>query len=269
MITINQLRSIIKTNPEPEKWLDPINKFFKKYDIETVDQMAGFLAQTSHESSDFTSLNENMSYSATRLMKVWPKRFPSLEVANHFAKNPEKLANQVYSDRMGNGSPESGDGWRFKGRGIKQLTGRYNYTEFGKTVDMTAEEAVAYVATISGAVESACWFWKTNNLNAVAHDIIKMTKIINGGLINIEDRKARYIRAKSILGSLEVKSENGIILKIGSKGSLVKSVQSKLDLTPDGSFGPNTELQVKKWQEKVGYSITGSLTQKQIDEILE
>jgi len=187
------------------------------------------------------------------------------------------IANYVYMDefrkyKMGN--TEEGDGWRFRGRGLKQLTGRENYTRFGKSIGMSAEEAAEYVATPGGAVESACWFWDANNLNAIADtdDVVKMTKKINGGTIGLQDRQQRYTKAMKILGAepsrdmgisthedenMELDMDDIGILRRGSRGEGVKLMQEALGLIADGIFGPGTERSLKTWQDKNGLTADG------------
>jgi len=194
--------------------------------------------------------------------------------AAEYARNPEKIANRVYNDefrkyKMGNTQP--GDGWRFRGRGLKQLTGRENYTGFGKFMGMSAEEAAEYVATPKGAVESACWFWDTKKLNNIADtdDVVKMTKIINGGNIGLADRQARYKKAMEVFGNpvsiaeahddddndMDV-SDIGTLRK-GSKGEGVKMMQEALGVGADGAFGPGTERALKAWQAANGLTADG------------
>ena len=261
MITLDQLKKIIPTNKEPEAWLDVLLEVLPKYGIDTPMRLAGFLAQTAHESADYKLLEENRNYSAAQLQKTWPKRFDA-STASQFARKPEAIANKVYSDRMGNGSAASGDGWRFRGRGIKQLTGRDNYTAFGKSVGMTAEKAAEYLTTKKGAVESAAWFWKTNNLNRFADvgDIIGLTKAINGGDIGLADRKKRYESAKKVLSSVSafpttvndqitdsVTQPVNRTLRRGDRGDDVAALQKALNLKPDGIFGVGTEATLKSW----------------------
>src|SRR6056300_1194764 len=193
-ITAEQLKAMIPGNQETEAWAKELNKAFKKYDIDTPERIAGFISQAGHESNDFKAVEENLKYSEKALNSVFGRYFgEGKRDAAEYARNPEKIANYVYMDEYRSkkgalGNTEEGDGWRFRGRGLKQLTGRNNYAAFGKTVDMTAEEAAEYVATPKGAVESACWFWDTNKLNAIADkkDIVAMTKKINGGTIGLE-----------------------------------------------------------------------------------
>jgi putative chitinase len=175
-----------------------------KYEINTVDRVAGFLAQCGHESMGFTALKENLNYSAKALDAVFGKYFKRAgRDANAYARQPEKIANIVYANRMGNGSEASGDGWKYRGRGAIQLTGKDNYTSFAKSIDKSLDETIAYLETMDGAIESACWFWKSRKLNEYCdkRDIVTLTKRINGGTNGLADRKAHYDKALKVLGS--------------------------------------------------------------------
>jgi putative chitinase len=185
-----------------EKWLDPLNETFQKYDINTPVRQAFFIGQCAHESGNFKILEENLHYSATRLMAVWPSRFPSLVVANQYANNPEKIANYVYAGRLGNGNEESGDGWRYHGRGLIQLTGKENYDNCGKGLSINLINQPNLLVEPQYAALSAGWFWNKKGLNALAdvQDYDTMTKRINGGLIGLDDRKAKIAKAISVLG---------------------------------------------------------------------
>lgn len=267
MITLEQLQAIIPTNRSPDHWHGPLVDMFKKYDITTVNRIAGFLAQCAHESRDFTALEENLNYSASALYRVFGRRYFRSEAhAREYHRQPEKIANYVYMDenrsrRGALGNTQPGDGWRFRGRGIKQITGRNNYTAFGKSVGMSAEEAAEYIATPKGALESACWFWSTNGLNryADANDIVGMSKRINGGTIGLNDRKRRYARAKAILngGASTSSKPSNRTLRKGAKGNDVKRMQSMLGIAADGIFGAGTEAAVKKWQAANGLVADG------------
>lgn len=192
--TEQKLAKCLARNKNISTLFDTFNNVLPKYEITSVERVAAFLAQCGHESADFTILKENLNYSAEGLTKVFPKRFPSLAVAQPYNRNPEKIANKIYSDRMGNGSEASGEGFKFRGRGAIQLTGKENYSKFANSIGKSLDEAVAYCETLDGAIESACWFWKTNNLNALADktDIVALTKRINGGTIGLEDRKHHF-----------------------------------------------------------------------------
>jgi putative chitinase len=249
----------------PEDLAEALTEQFEKYEINTVNRAAGFLAQCGHESAGFTILQENLNYSADGLNKIFKKYFPTVADATPYARNPEKIANKVYGGRMGNGPESSGDGYKFRGRGAIQLTGRDNYTKFAKSVGLTLEEAVADLETLDGAIESACWFWKTNGLNAICDkdDIVLMTKRINGGTIGLEDRKKHYAEAKHLLGGGHVAEASVattteyVTVRVGSDNDTVKAVQKALGLTADGKFGPGTEKAVKAWQTKNGLTADG------------
>ena len=169
-------------------WYEAMCEILPLWEVDTVERVAGFIAQCGHESGGFRVLSENLNYSAKALNTIFPKYFRRAgRDANDYHRKPEKIANVIYANRMDNGDSDSGDGWRFRGGGILQLTGRYNYTEFGKAVEMSPEEAVDYVRTKKGALDSACWFWDTNNINRYCdnQDIVGMTKRINGGTIGL------------------------------------------------------------------------------------
>ena len=159
-----------------------------------------FLAQVAHESGNFSAVSENLNYRAETLSKVFPKYFRDRD-PNDYAKQPEKIANLVYGSRMGNGDEDSGDGYRYRGRGLIQLTGKNNYDACGDKLDVDLTENPDYLTTPEGAVRSAAWFWGTHHLNEVADagDILKCTKKINGGTIGLEDRTKHYEHALSIL----------------------------------------------------------------------
>jgi putative chitinase len=248
--------------------------------------VAHFLSQCAHESGGFKKLEENLNYSAKALRAVFGRYFgePPKADADEYARNPEMIANRVYNDefrkyKMGN--TEEGDGWRFRGRGLKQLTGRDNYTRFGKTVDMTAEEAADYVATPAGAIESACWFWDANNLNDIADtdNVVKMTKKINGGNIGLEDRQRRYKHAMEVLGmdADDLGSDDGEVIDVddigvlrkGCKGEGVKMMQEALGIGADGDFGPGTERALKEWQSANGLVADGIAGPKTLEKLLD
>lgn len=173
----------------------------EEYGIDTPLRMAHFLAQTSHESGGFRAVEENLNYKAETLSKIFPKYFRDKDT-NDYAKKPEKIANLVYGNRMGNGPVESGDGYRYRGRGLIQLTGKSNYEKFAEGIESTLEEAVEYLTTPEGAVESAAWFWANNGLNELADtdDVTKVTKRINGGTIGLAEREAHTEAFKEMLG---------------------------------------------------------------------
>jgi putative chitinase len=195
--TEDKLKQCVPTNKNISGLFAALSEILPKYDITTPRRVAGFLAQCGHECADFNTLKENLNYSAEGLNKVFTKRFPTVESAQPYNRQPEKIANKIYSDRMGNGNEASGDGYKFRGRGAIQLTGRENYTKFADSIGKDVDEAVAYCDTLEGAIESACWFWTTRNLNAKAdeNDVTGSTKIINGGTHGLDDRKSRWLKA--------------------------------------------------------------------------
>jgi len=183
-----------------QKWLEPLNQTFAKYDINTPTRQASFIGQCQHESGNFKTLEENLHYSADGLMRTWPSRFPSRDVAEQYAQNPEKIANKVYAGRMGN--TEEGDGWAYHGRGLIQLTGRENYDNCGKGIGVVLIDKPQLLVEPMYACLSAGWFWNKKGLNILADklDYPEMTKRINGGLLGLADRIAKINKAKEILG---------------------------------------------------------------------
>jgi putative chitinase len=201
-ITKEQLSQIIPGNAYLDHWLHALNEILSEYEIDTPQRVASFLAQCAHESGSFKFLKENLNYKAESLIKVFPKYFKTLDEAKKYAHQQEKIANKIYANRMGNGDESSGDGFRYCGRGLIQLTGKNNYTMFAGSLDMPVEDVPEYLQTFEGAVQSACFFWETNNLNKFADsgDILNMTKKINGGTIGLEDRIKHYNHALHIFG---------------------------------------------------------------------
>jgi len=202
-ITQEQLGACIGNNPYLDHWTDALNKILPDYGIDTPQRVAAFIAQAAHESGNFTALHENLNYRAETLRKVFPKYFPTDALAQQYAHNQEAIANRVYANRMGNGPEESGDGYRYCGRGLIQLTGQSNYQSFADSIETPIEQIPDFLQTFEGAVQSACWFWENNNLNQYADsdDILTMTKRINGGTIGLEDRKRHYEHAKHVFGA--------------------------------------------------------------------
>lgn len=193
MITLEQFKLIFPKCKEPQTWLTAITEVLPQFGIESKNQIACFLAQCGHESGEFNTIVENLNYRAERLLVVFPKYF-NATTASLYAGNPEKIANLIYAKRMGNGNEASGDGWKFRGKGIIQLTGKNNHLAcsmalFGDDRLVTNPELLL---TKENAVKSACWFWNSNHLNTYADtlDIVTLTKKINGGVIGIEQRTA-------------------------------------------------------------------------------
>ena len=259
------LAKLIPGNKNVDEWFEALVDVMPKYGINTERRAAHFISQCAHESNNFRSLQENLNYSEKALKAVFGRYFGNPPKANaaEYARNPEKIANRVYFDKYRKykmGNTNEGDGWLFRGRGLKQLTGRENYTKFGESVNMTAEEAAEYVATPAGAVESACWFWDTKKLNNIADtdNVTKMTKVINGGNIGLADRQQRYAKAMEVFGNpVSITEDAGDddfeiedigVLRKGSRGEGVKMMQEALGVGADGAFGPGTERALKAWQ---------------------
>jgi putative chitinase len=202
-LTESQLKQMVPGIPYVDHWQKALSILLPDYEINTPKRMAAFVAQCAHESGGFRFLKENLNYKSESLMKIFAKYFHTKDLADTYAKKPEKIANRIYADRMGNGPEASGDGYRYCGRGLIQLTGKTNYSWFAASLEIGVEEASQYLETFEGAAQSACWFWETNNLNAVADagDIKKMTKIINGGYIGLEDRIKHYEHMLHVLGA--------------------------------------------------------------------
>ena len=276
MLTKDHIIHILHGNADAAAWADAAMEILPKYEINTPNRIAGFFAQCGHESMNFTVLSENLNYRAETLEKLFSKYFSkSGRNAADYAKQPEKIANVIYASRMGNGDTASGDGYRFRGRGVVQLTGRDNYTAFGKSIGMTAEQVIEYVTTKKGALESACWYWASRKINIACDegDIVKMSKLVNGGTIGLEDRRKHYEQALAVLGGAvpaPITNAEAIpgVLKKGSTGEAVKRMQAELGLEADGSFGPATETAVKKWQAANGLAADGIVGPKTLAKLL-
>jgi len=182
-----------------DHYVEPLNNALQHFQINTPDRIAMFMAQVGHESGGLTHIEENLNYRAERLPVVFPRYFRDVN-PSAYARNPEKIANRVYANRMGNGPESSGDGYRYRGRGLIQLTGHDNYARFANDMGMSVEEAVEYLSTPEGAAMSAAWFWSKNGLNEIADrgDVVAATKRINGGTIGLVDRQAHYSEALHI-----------------------------------------------------------------------
>jgi putative chitinase len=199
------LSNLIGKNSYLDYWYDALCEILPVYEINTPQRVASWLAQCAHESGYFRFLKENLNYKAASLRKVFPKYFPTDAIAEDYANRPnrqEAIANRVYANRMGNGDEASGDGFRYLGRGLIQLTGKNNYTIFAASIDTPLEQIPEYLQTFEGAVQSACWFWEQNNLNKFADsgDIVTMSKRINGGTIGMEDRLMKYEKCLKLFG---------------------------------------------------------------------
>lgn len=289
--TKDQLAEMIPRNSYVDEWYEVLTKVLPRYNIDTKIRVASFVSQCAHESYDFTRLEENLNYSKRALETVFSRYFgetPKRDAAD-YARKPKKIANYVYMDeyrtyKLGNVHP--GDGWRFRGKGLKQVTGRSNVTRFAHSIGITAEEASEYLLTKQGALHSACWFWESRNLNKVADtsDVVKLSKIINGGTNGLDDRARRFNDAMSILSEskipdmpetfideveTEFDDDDFGVLQKGSTGNGVRELQRELGLTIDGVFGLNTEKALGAWQKQHGLVVDGIAGPNTLDKMLD
>ncbi len=204
MLTEGQLKEMIPRNKYVSYWHHALEQLLPDYDINTPKRIAAFVAQCAHESGEFTVIQENLNYKASALRRLFPKYFPTDELAEQYASRPDRqraIANRIYANRMGNGDEASGEGFAFRGRGLIQLTGKSNYQSFADSLEIDVNEATEYLETFEGAAQSACWFWESNKLNDIADkgDILTLTKRINGGTIGLNDRIKHYNHALKVM----------------------------------------------------------------------
>jgi len=210
-ISAAQLATIMPANPNAGDWTGPLNDAMAEFGISAnLQRIAAFLAQVAHESGQLRKLEESLYYStAKRISEVWPKRFPTEAAAAPYARNPEGLANRVYALRIGNGDAASGDGWRYRGRGLKQLTGRANYKEAGTALGVDLVRSPDRLKDPVLAARSAAWFWQSRGCNPLADDtsgddddadFVAITKLINGGTVGLKERRLAWARAEEALG---------------------------------------------------------------------
>src|SRR5215469_9225252 len=191
-LSADLLKEIGPGCPDPDAWVAPLNDAMARFEINTARRAAAFLAQLAQESAEFGKLEEDLDYRAQRLVAVWPKRFPTVAAAKPYEHAPEKLANHVYAGRLGNGDEASGDGWRFRGRGLIQITGRDNYRSAAAALGRPYEEQPELLAAPPDAGLTAAHFWKSRGLNELADDdqnFSEITRRINGGLTGDEQRR--------------------------------------------------------------------------------
>lgn len=284
MLSANQFSRLFPNCKDPEGWVEAMNEVFPKYDIDTPQRIAAFIAQCGHESGGWRVFSENLNYSAKALDAVFGKYFKRAgRDANEYARQPEKIANVVYANRMDNGDTDSGDGWRYRGRGPIQLTGKANYTAFSKDMDVDAVDNPDLVSDDKEvALMSAIWYWNKNNLNRYADsgDIKTMTKRINGGYIGLEDRIHHWKAALAAMGEMHAETDehaddeeidvNDIgLLKKGMRGDGVKIMQEALGIGADGIFGPGTERALKAWQAANGLVADGIAGPNTLSKLLD
>ena len=181
---------VFGANPDSDEIISTFDEFNEKYEINTNQRIAMFFAQLGHESGMFKSRVENLNYSREGLLKTWPLRFNSSNV-DAYARNPEKIANKVYANRLGNGPEESGDGWTYRGQGYIQVTGKSNIF---KCIRDTGLEHPEDLMTVRGALVSGFWFWDNNKLNRFSDggDVLGCTKAVNGGTLGLDQRTKLY-----------------------------------------------------------------------------
>jgi putative chitinase len=204
-----QLKQIMPTSTNTTVWIKALNEAMERFEIDTPQRAAAFLAQIAHESGELRRLVEDLNYSAKRLMQVWPKRFPTLAKTRQYERNPEKLANYVYANRLGNGDEASGDGWKFRGRGLIQVTGRGNYQTAAKALELALGQQPELLEQPGPAALSAAQFWQSHGLNEFADDrnnenddadFVTISIRINGGRAGLNERRRYWQKAKSVLG---------------------------------------------------------------------
>ena len=284
MLTASQFKELFPNCKDPDGWVDAMNEVFPKYEINTPERIASFIAQCGHESGGWRVFSENLNYSAKALDAIFGKYFKrAARDSEPYHRQPEKIANVVYANRMANGDTASGDGWKYRGRGPIQLTGKANYSAFAEDMDVDVLDNPDRVSEDKEiALMSAIWYWNKNKLNRYADsgDIKTMTKRINGGYIGLEDRIHHWKEALHMLGSdasehesddefVEEPSPEDIgVLRRGMKSVGVVMMQEALGITSDGDFGPGTERALKEWQSANGLVADGIAGPATLGELL-
>lgn len=190
------------------EWVEPLNEAFNRFAINTPARIAGFMGQAMHETGGLRTLTENLNYRMEALMKVWPSRFPDIDTAAQYHRQPEKIANKVYANRLGNGAPETGEGWKYRGRGIFQLTGKSNYESAGKEMGVDLSTYPDQVAQPRMAALTAAWYWNKNKMNELADssDTAAMSRVVNLG------PGARYKKDHTPHGAVERRARTALAL---------------------------------------------------------
>lgn len=266
MLTLQQFTQIFGTVKEAQAIVNALNEQMPRYNINTYDRVCAFLAQLGHESGYFVHRVENLNYSANGLRKIFVRHFPTDAIAQQYARQPIRIASRVYANRMGNGDEASQDGWKFRGRGYIQLTGRNNYTACGRYLGRDLVADPDYLMSIEGAVVSAGWFWEVNKLNAFAdaRDMKTLTRRVNGGFNGLAHRMELYTAAQQILpvnmsaapalipvivpSTGPTTQQTRRVLRQGARGQDVAEMQRVLGINADGVFGPATDRALREWQ---------------------
>lgn len=275
-----QFKTLYPYCKNPKDVLKSIMYLAPIYSINTPKRIAAFIAQCGHESAGFRVYEENLNYSEKALDALFGKYFKHLNT-KEYARNPQKIANIIYMNRMGN--TKSNDGWKYRGRGAIQLTGSNNYKQFSIDTGINAyQNPDIILESLDNKLRTATWFWDKNHLNSYAdkNDIKGMTKRINGGYFGLAERTEKYQEISEMLGHTTVidnsvyEEENSNcdelvgFLRIGSRGEQVKLIQRELNLTPDGIFGKGTERAVKVYQKEHNLYIDGVIGPKTFQELI-
>lgn len=273
-ITEQEFRKVVAgaTEANIQKYYEPLMAAMNEFDINTPERQVMFLAHIMVESGALRLVVENLNYSVTGLRSTFGKYYRTNTEAAAHAHQPVKIASRVYANRMGNGSEASQDGWKYRGRGLKQLTGKYNYTNCGNALGYDLVNNPEYLETPEGAARSAAWFWDNQKLNklADAHDIKGSTLAINGGYNGLEERTKYYNRGMEVLRATYQNPDistsiPSVILREGSKGKEVERLQGLLGIRIDADFGPATKKAVVEFQKSKGLiadGVVGSVTWK-------
>ena len=285
MISINEFKQLYPRCKNPEAWVEAMEMLLPKYNITTPERIAAFISQCGHESAGWKTFEENLNYSAEALNRIFPKYFINAgRDAYEYHRQPEKIANIIYANRMGNGDTESGEGYKYRGRGPIQLTGKNNYKYFDNDTNLnTVNNPNTITRYEKIGLLTALWYWQKNDLNSLADnsDVKGITKRINGGYIGLQSRIEEYKRIFELLTYefIDVNDEDDNkeplndfdfgVLKRDSKGDGVKFIQTYLGLEADGWFGRNTEIAVIEWQKEHGLYPDGIVGPKTIDKMLE
>ena len=256
-ITLEQLRMLYPRASAPvlNAFAGSAPHVFAKYEMDShPSRLEYFLAQIGHESGGLTTFEEGLNYSAKRLSQVFRRRFPTIEAAQPFANNPQKLANQIYAGRMGNGDPASGDGFRYRGRGFIQITGRDGYRNVGRRIDIDLEREPDLAGGVENYLVVAAGFWMWKGLNGICDtgDFTAATRRINGGTVGLEDRKAWLDKARRVLAAPFVPAKQPEAAQVRAVQLALRAKGDKSIGTADGDLGPKTAAAIRTFRRRQG-----------------